>query len=304
MQYFELSNRQLRVRVCSLGAELQSMYSTERNMEYIWQPGAEIFDHHSLLLFPNAGRIADNRIIVDGKPYPAMMHGFAKDMEFTAAECTPERMVLELTDNEDTRRYFPFAFRFQVVFTLREDTLLQQFIVTNRGSVPLYYCLGAHPGFFCPMTEGESADDYVLSFDVPQNLDRLELEEKSRLLTGRKIPYLVNEREIALNEHFFDRGPLLFENMRAKTITLKSLRSGHFMELGVENFGWLCLWGAPEKMSVICIEPWSGTSDRMDSDHIWEKKPGIRRIEAGRTDTSLLTFRAGKFRYLLNIGIS
>ena len=46
-------------------------------------------------------------------------------------------------------------------------------------------------------------------------------------------------------------------------------------------------------MSIIAIEPWIGTSDRVDTDHGWEHKPGIQRLEAGETRTHTLTFRVG-----------
>ena len=293
MQYFELSNERISIRVCSLGAELQSVYSKELEIEYIWQPGTETFAHHTMLLFPNPGRIAHDRIIVGGKVYPAMMHGFANDMEFSLVEHSGKRILLELTATDYTRQYFPYEFRFQVEFTLDGDKVLQHFYVINEDNKPVYYCLGAHPGFYCPIELGESGNDYSLKFDIPQNLNQMELENHTRLLTGKEIPVLVGETEIPLDEHFFDGGPRLYSNMCANTITLKSKRSGRFMELGIEGFDNLCLWGAPGKMSVICIEPWCGTSDRTDTNHVWEEKPGIRRVEVGQTGKHLLTFRVG-----------
>jgi hypothetical protein len=47
------------------------------------------------------------------------------------------------------------------------------------------------------------------------------------------------------------------------------------------------------QMSIIAIEPWIGTSDRFDTDHVWERKPGIQRVEVGSTATHTLTFRVG-----------
>ena len=293
MAYFELENEKLQIRVCSLGAELQSIYSKETQMEYIWQPGTETFAHHTMLLFPNPGRIAHDRIIVGGKVYPAMMHGFANDMEFRLVEHSENKILLELGATDYTRRYFPYEFRFQVEFTLENDKVLQHFYVINDDSKPVYYCLGAHPGFYCPIELGECGDDYSLVFDQPQMLNQHELEVNTRLLTGKEHPYLVNEAEIPLSDHFFDNGPLLFGGMKASTLTLKSNRCGRFVELGIEGFESLCLWGAPTKMSVICIEPWCGTSDRTDTDHIWETKPGVRKVEIGEIGKHLLSFRVG-----------
>ncbi|MBE6975961.1 MAG: hypothetical protein E7439_02040 [Ruminococcaceae bacterium] len=293
MECFELKNDKISIRVCSLGAELQSIRSLERDMEYIWQPGTETFAHHTMLLFPNPGRIAHDRIIVGGNVYPAMMHGFANDMDFRLVEHSENKILLELAATDYTRRYFPYEFRFQVEFSLEGEKVLQHFHVINDDGKPLYYCLGAHPGFYCPIVLGESGNDYSLVFDVPQKLNQHELEAHTRLLTGNTTTALDNETEIPLDEHFFDNGPRLYGNMTAGTITLLSKRSGHFMELGIAGFDNLCLWGAPGKMSVICIEPWCGTSDRTDTDHVWETKPGIRRIEIGETGHHLLTFRVG-----------
>ena len=219
--------------------------------------------------------------------------GFANDMDFTPVEYTDSRILLELTPTDYTRRYYPYEFRFQVEFTLDGDKVLQHFHVINDDSKPVYYCLGAHPGFYCPIELGESGDDYALSFNRPQNLHHMELENHTRLLTGNYTTCLNNETDIPLDEHFFDNGPRLYCNMDAETITLRSNRSGRFMELGIAGFDNLCLWGAPGKMSVICIEPWIGTSDRTDTDHVWETKPGVRRVEVGASNSHLLTFRVG-----------
>ena len=130
-------------------------------------------------------------------------------------------------------------------------------------------------------------------FNRKQNLNLLELEENTRLLTGKETPYLKEETEIPLHDHFFDDGPLLFGNMDAESITLKSEASGRFVEMGISGFGSLCLWGVPTRMSLIAIEPWIGTTDRCDTNHVWEEKPGVQRIAAGETGIHTLTFRVG-----------
>ena len=292
MEYI-LDNKSLRVRVCSLGAELTGLYSKQTETEYLWQPGGEIWDHSSLLLFPNPGRIAHDRILVDGKVYPAMMHGFAANMEFACAAQTDTRLVLELAACGYTRKYYPYEFCLQVEFVLEGDRLVQNLRVINKDEKAVYYCLGAHPGFYCPIGLNEKAEDYALVFDRPQNLNGLEMQANTRLTTGKELPYLQNETTIPLHDRFFDNGPMLFGNMASNTITLKSEKSGRFVELGVAGFTNLCLWGMGTQMSIIAIEPWIGTSDRFDTDHVWEHKLGIQRVEVGSTATHTLTFRVG-----------
>lgn len=288
---YKLQNDILEITVESVGAQLTGLYSKKTNTQYLWQPGFETWPHSSMLLFPNPGRIARGRTIIGGKTYPANMHGFANDLPFDLVEQTAHKLILELRDNETTKKYYPYSFCLQVEFILSGDTLIQNFHVINEGKEPLYYCLGAHPGFYCPLVLGEKAEDYSLVFSQPQQLMQLELEENTRLLTGNKTVYLDNSCEIPLHDHFFDGGPMLFDGMNAQSITLKSKASGRFVEMGIEGFPHLCLWGVPGRMSLIAIEPWIGTTDRADTNHIWEEKPGIQKIETEAVHT--LTFRLG-----------
>lgn len=288
---YVLENDLLKITVESVGAQLTGLYSKVTDTQYLWQPGYETWPHSSMLLFPNPGRIAHGRTVIGGKTYPANMHGFANDLPFELVEQTADKLVLELRDNETTKKYYPYSFCLQVEFLLQKDMLIQNFHVINEGETPLYYCLGAHPGFYCPLVLGEQAEDYSLVFSDPQQLQQLELEENTRLLTGNKTMYLDHTCEIPLHDHFFDGGPMLFEGMQAKAITLQSKKSGRFVEMGIEGFPHLCLWGVPTRMSLIAIEPWIGTTDRADTNHIWEEKPGIQKIETEAVHT--LTFRLG-----------
>ena len=65
------------------------------------------------------------------------------------------------------------------------------------------------------------------------------------------------------------------------------------MEMGIKDFPYMCIWGVPDKMQILSIEPWCGTSDLTDTDHVWEHKLGIEKAEIGDTWTRTLTFRVG-----------
>lgn len=290
---YTLENDNLTVKVSTLGAELQGIYSKSTDKEYIWQPGAETWNTHSILLFPNPGRIAHDRTIIGGRVYPATMHGFAKDMEFAVAEQSGEKLVLELVSNDATRFFLPYEYCFRVSFTLKGDMLYQKLEVENRDNKKIYFSLGAHPGFYCPIELGESGDDYVLRFNKPQNMNKLIAEDATKLLTRDKIPFLKNETDIPLSETFFNDLPRLYGDVDADTITMLSTKSGRFVEMGIKGFPFMCLWGAPSKMSIVSIEPWCGMSDYTDTDHVWETKIGIEFADVGQTFERTLTFRVG-----------
>lgn len=292
----KLENDYMKIEVSPIGAELQSLYSKKTEMEYLWQPGYDIWPHHSMLLFPSPGRIAGDRTIIGGKIYPATMHGFANDMEFEVVEANEEHILLQISATEETRKSFPYEFRLQVDFTLDKEVVVQKFRVINDDDKRVYFSLGAHPGFYCPIAIEESGEDYSLEFDSPQNINLLELQEGTRLLTGKKFPWLKDETEKKLGDHYFDHGPQLLEGIRADYITLKSKRSGHFVELGIKDFPYLCLWGVGERMSIMCIEPWCGVSDLADTDHVWETKLGIESVDVGDVFERTMTFRVGQLK--------
>ncbi len=289
-----LQNDCLSVRISSKGAELQSVFSHTFGREYLWQAAPEAWNAHSLLLFPAAGRIDRSRILAGGQEYPLPMHGFAKDMEFTRRERTERFLALELTDTEETRRMFPYPFRLRVEFSLEGDTLTEHFQVFNTGGEEMSFGFGAHPGFFCPIVLGESADDYVLEFDRPQSIHKIVLEPYTRLCTSGREPFLKDASLLPLSEHFFDGGPVLAEGCNASWIQLRSLRSGNRIRMGMEGFPYLTLWGVPHKMSLICIEPWCGLSDFSGTDHIWESKPANQHLAPGEVFSRKLWFQPGQ----------
>ena len=289
----KLENDYMKIEVSLVGAELQSLYSKKTELEYLWQPGYDIWPHHSMLLFPNPGRIAGDRVVIGGKVYPATMHGFANDMKFEVVEADETHILFQISATEETRKSFPYEFRLQVEFSLEDEVVVQRFRVINDDSKRVYFSLGAHPGFYCPIHIDETGDDYFFEFDSPQYIHDLELQEGTRLLTGEKSPWMWGETEKYIGEHFFDMGPRILEGVKANFVTMKSKRSGHFVELGIKDFPYMCLWGVGQKMSIMCIEPWCGVSDLANTDHVWEKKLGIEAVDVGKVFERIITFRVG-----------
>jgi len=287
-----IENDKVRASIATYGAELQSLYSKVTEREYMWQAAPEAWPDHSLLLFPACGRVANSRMIVKGKEYPLMMHGFAKNTEFETVEKSATSVTLMMRDTDETRRVFPYDFRFVVKFYVEGDRVYEEFNVINDGKDKMYFSLGAHPGFFCPIVLGERADSYVMRFDCPQNIKEFVKDPGSWLLTHEQTTFLEGT-DVPLSDTFFDNGPMVLENVHANSVTLLSKESGRFMEMGIKDFPFMCLWGKGGRMQIICIEPWCGTSDYVDTDFQWEKRYGNECVDAGKTFVRTLYFRLG-----------
>lgn len=288
MEYL-LSNEKVSVRVDSKGAQLLSLYRKSFRKEYLWQGDPVYWGDRALLLFPACSRIAGDRITVDGQEYFLPVQGFAKNMEFTCLEETADRLVLELASSEKTLAMFPYPFRLRISFSLEGERVLEKFTVINDGARDMYFSLGSHPGFFCPIDIHEATEDYVLEFDRDQNIYRYETQDFTKLLLHETKPFVAG-RELPLTDSFFADGPKLLGGLDADWIRLKSKKSGQYVEMSIQGFPYMALWGLNQRMTFICLEPWCGTSDFVDTDHDWEKKPGNVQLAPGKTFERELRF--------------
>lgn len=278
---YRLSNDLVTVRVDSKGAQLMSLYSNSRRKEYLWQGDPVYWGDRAPLLFPACSRIAGDRITVEGQEYFLPVQGFAKNMEFAPLEVAEDRLVLELASNEKTLSMFPYPFRLQIAFSLEGEKVIEKFTVINDGERDMYFSIGSHPGFFCPIDLHEKTEDYVLEFDCDQNIYRFETEDFTKLLLHETSPFIVG-KELPLSDSFFADGPKLLGGLKAGWIRLKSKKSGQHVEMSIEGFPYMALWGLNKRMTFICLEPWCGTSDFVDTDHDWEKKPGNVQLAPGK----------------------
>ena len=83
-----LENDQLKVQVKAKGAELDSIFSKETALEYMWGGDAKFWNKKSPILFPIVGTLKQNTYLYDNKAYVLTRHGFARDKDFSIAHQT------------------------------------------------------------------------------------------------------------------------------------------------------------------------------------------------------------------------
>ena len=66
----------------------------------------------------------------------------------------------------------------------------------------------------------------------------------------------------------------IFKNPNYNTINLKSLKSLNYFKVEFTDFPYLGIWAKPNG-DFICIEPWQGISDSVDTNQLISKKEGI-----------------------------
>ena len=58
-----------------------------------------------------------------------------------------------MDDTPDTHRAYPYAFCLSLAYELKDGILFMEYQVENRDQRDMWYAIGAHPGFNCPMEE-------------------------------------------------------------------------------------------------------------------------------------------------------
>ncbi|HHW68553.1 aldose 1-epimerase family protein [Defluviitalea raffinosedens] len=272
-----MENQWVKVKTKPEGAELTSIILKEDHTEYLWQGDHKIWGRHAPILFPIVGRLNDNKYTIDGNEYRMTQHGFARDMIFDILEESEEHILYQLTSNENTLKHYPYHFQLRVEYILAKKSIIVKYFVKNTDVQKIYFSIGGHPGFNCPLIEGERMEDYVLEFEKEETLDKICLEDG--LISEEKQPFLNHEKIIPITKDLFANDALIVENTESRYITLKSIKSTKAIRVTFDEFRYLGIWSKPEGAPFICIEPWLGIADYKNNIVDFKEKAGILSID-------------------------
>ena len=277
---FVLENEVLKVQVISKGAELQSIVNKLFGMEYLWNGDPAFWAKRSPVLFPVVGSLKNNQYVYQGKAYQLPRHGFARDMDFQVEKQSPEEIIFLLRSNAETKTNYPFDFEFRIRYQLQGDELSTEYMISNTGNSILLFSVGGHPAFRLPLTTETRFDDYYLQFEEPENLSRWPIS-KDGLLQTQTIPVLEDSKRLSLKKSLFYQDALVFKYPASSEISLLSLKTDRGIQFQMGEFPFLGIWSAKDA-DFICIEPWCGVADSVNSDQQLEHKEGIEKTAPGK----------------------
>lgn len=271
-----LISDKLTVEINFAGAEISSI-KNKNGLEFIWQAKKEVWPRHAPVLFPIVGKLKDNQFIFKDKSYTLGQHGFARDHEFKLITANESHCVFELRSDANTKEIYPFDFFFQIKYELLGNKLITHYKVINPSEKTIFFSVGAHPGFKCPLAEGESFEDYFLKFE---SSDYQLTELNDGLRKESKTPLHLPTNKLTLSKELFNKDALVFENLQINTIALCSGKSAHKITMHCENWPYFGIWSKKGSDEFICLEPWYGIADLEASTHDLQKKDGILTLEA------------------------
>ncbi len=280
------------VTVESLGAELKS-YKNESGREFIWNSNPDFWPRSSPLLFPSIGNLRDGKTIINGKEYEIPKHGFVRDIDMDHEKEAENKITFSCCYNEETLKCYPFRFRFQQSYELDGPLLSTSYVITNDDDKDMYFHLGAHPGFMCPLEEGESFSDYVLKFPFEETCDSPVYDlENMQFNPDNTKRYLDDSDTIQLDYSLFDIDAIVFPHLKSKSVTLMNPATGKGIQMDYPDFSTIAFWTpAQVKAPFLCMEPWNGAAIFADEDNEFIHKRDIQTLKAGESRTYQFTIR-------------
>lgn len=284
--YF-IENDVLKVGVAAHGAELCSIYDKEKQHEVVWTADPAYWNRHAPVLFPFVGKVNEGVYRYNGRTYPMGQHGFARDMEFTLIDQTADSITFRLCDDKDTLVKYPFAFELTITHSIKGRTVKVDWTVKNPTRFEtLYFSIGGHPAFNCPVDAGAGKNDYFIRFNGHENDETIPYVLIDQPSQGIDVDHV---QQLALKDGFmeitdttFDRDAYIFDEGVVQSVSLCYPDKTPFVTLSAPGFPSFGVWSKPHTDApYICLEPWIGRCDNMGFDGELPDKYGEQSLSPG-----------------------
>lgn len=176
--------------------------------------------------------------------------------------------------------------------------MTQTYEVTNTGNVVLPFTLGAHPAFNIPIpgVEAASLDQYHLLFTRSWTSYGPSITDEGLCDYTTPQRLIVDSDTLSLSWELIDREKTItLEDVPDRRITLatstEAPSEAHGIQMDFEGFDYLGIWSAAPGCPFVALEPWCGIADTVDTDGVFEHKPGIISLEPGQSIAKTLNIR-------------
>ena len=286
-----LKKGELTAAVDTMGAQLISLMDGGKT-EYIWQRNPEVWKNCSPILFPIVGNLRNDKTRIGGKEYSIVKHGPCKSIEFKLLYQAGWEAVFGLDQDSFPDGTYPWKFELRVRYRLEEKGLTAVLEVNNRDEEDIWYCLGFHTGFNCPLTAGEQFEDYYLEFPQQQEAGYRGYDTE-KLEFDRTIEHPfpgADGKTIPLTRELFANDAIWFDRTPSRKVSLKSRAGEKGVEVMFPDFDTVAFWTTPGgDGTFLCIEPWNGSAVCSDEDDEFLHKNHLQKLEKGKSETYTMT---------------
>lgn len=287
-----LENDILKVTINHFGAELSSIVKKDTGVEYMWNADEKFWKRSAPVLFPFVGSLKNKEYLYEGKAYPMGQHGFARDMEFSFVSNNGTEAWFSLSSDDTTYEKYPFAFTLEIGYQLEGNSLKVIWKVVNEDEKQIYFSIGGHPAFMCPLNGEGKQTDYYITFDTDKDLTYSKLSENGLVYKTDNI-LATNGGKLQVTEHLFDEDALVVENDQAHKVSLCKPDGTPYLTVAFDAplFG---LWSPAKKNApFICIEPWYGRCDSEEFAGTLDEREYGHTLEVGETFEAIYDISVG-----------
>ncbi|MEG0492036.1 MAG: aldose 1-epimerase family protein [Clostridia bacterium] len=270
----ELTSNGASMAIDPVGAEMRSFVDSN-GKECIWTGDPEVWKSSAPVLFPSIGFLKDGKVTIEGKPYEIPKHGFVRGMLFEVTEQGDDFVTLSIHETAETKQCYPFDFALSVTYRFAKNGFEVRFTVENHSSRPMPFVLGGHPGFTCPMNQGEQFSDYEIHFEKPETGEHRLCTSEHLIGESEFCSLGADHRTLSLDYAAFDRlDTYIFDGLNSRSVELRHKQTGHGLRFSFPEMEVLALWTMPGKHApYLCLEPWQGLPACADETGRFEDKP-------------------------------
>ena len=295
-EIISISNGSLTASIDTMGAQLMSLRKGES--EYLWQGDSNWWPRRAPILFPIVGVLKDGEAESAEGTISLARHGLARLNQFEVVEQSLSSVTLQLKSTEETRKSYPYDFELKLIFSVAGDTLTQTYEVTNPANVVLPFTLGAHPAFNIPIpgVEASSLNHYHLLFTHSWTSYGPSITDEGLCDYTTPQRLIVDSDTLPLSWELIDREKTItFEDVPDRRITLtanaETSSETHGIQMDFEGFDYLGIWSAAPGCPFVALEPWCGIADTVDTDGVFEHKPGIICLDSEQSIVKTLSIK-------------
>ena len=268
---YTIKNAILSISADTFGAELHSI--NKDGTEYLWQCG-DSWKRYAPVLFPFICSPTGKKYSAKGIEYtmPAN-HGFARDSEFEFLSKTENSISFILKSNDETLKVYPYDFEFIVTYTLEDNRVIVSNLVKNTGNEDMYFYVGGHPAFNCPIEENLEFSDFYVEYEKNETIIQPLPDGTSRVIID-------GENKYALSRQLFDYDVIMKDKPASKSIALKSDKSDRAVTVEFPESDCIAVWSptGDDNATFVCLEPWTSVPTYADDEDfaIENKKHAIK----------------------------
>ena len=281
----KIENERYLVEFTTAGGEMTQFLDKKTGIQYLYQGDSNYWSGKNPTLFPIVGNTYDGTYEAKGNTYQFKNHGLIR---YATLECTNQSdhsITFALSSNEDTLKVYPYRFLYEITYTLINNRLEIVYHIHNHDEETMPFTFGLHPGFKVPLLEGESYEDYTVTFECEEKMEQLIADAK------KVIPHYyepITMKELHLDYELMKKyATLIYRGYSSSYVTLQG-KSEHKVRVSIAGYPLLALW-SPINAPFLCIEPWYSHADFEKVDCPFADRYGMMKLEPQQIFTTSYT---------------